>query len=268
MSTQIPNNAWKVLICPVCGRTLEKIGGDGAKCVSCDTSYAYTPSGSLDLRLQTKRIYSLEFELGEPLTFDPATKFTPLQEKLPPEVDYSHINAPYHLSKELMSYIPKARHDDSLMLDLGCGGTIHRGVCEYAGFEYVGLDYDAPKAPILGDAHSLPFRDQSFEFILSIAVLEHIQFPFVMAREAYRVLKPGGIFIGTVAFLEPFHLESYYHHSHLGTYNSLRFGGFEIQQIGPHQDWSVLKAQAVMGLFQRFPRRLSELLVMPLDLLK
>lgn len=266
MSTPLSQKIWPVLVCPACGGPLEVRNNSGAECVHCSAHYPYTSTGSLDLRLQSVKTTRLEFELGNSPTIDPRTSFLPLQENPHPQVDYSNIDVPYHLSKELMSYLPKARNNGSLMLDLGCGGTIHRGVCEYAGFEYVGLDYDAPKAPILGDAHSLPFKDESFEFILSIAVLEHIQYPFLMAREAFRVLKPGGTFLGTVAFLEPFHLDSYYHHSHLGTYNSLCYGGFDVQKIAPHQDWSVLKAQAVMGLFQRFPRRLSELLVYPLDL--
>jgi ubiquinone/menaquinone biosynthesis C-methylase UbiE len=152
-----------------------------------------------------------------------------------------------------------------MMLDLGCGNTVHRQVCEHAGFKYVGVDYDNSQAPFLADAHALPFRNDSFEFLLSIAVLEHIQFPFVAIREAQRVLKPGGMFIGTVAFLEPFHGNSFYHHTRLGTLNTLRYGGFDILRIAASTSWSVFAAQALMSdtkLFPGMPKAVSRNLIM------
>jgi len=207
-----------------------------------------------------------EVNLGTPLLPESGFDFGVLPENDTPEVSFRNFNGPHHLTKEIMSHFPKAKRNDSLMLDLGCGSTRHREVCEHAGFEYVGLDYKSAKAPILGDAHSLPFRDESFEFILSIAVLEHIRFPFVVMKEAYRVLKPDGKFIGSVAFLEPFHGDSFYHHTHLGTYNSLHEGGFEIAYIAPNDKWTVLLAQARIGLFPKMPAFLSKSLVMPLQI--
>lgn len=142
--------------------------------------------------------------------------FTPLK-KSNHGIDFSEIHVPYDpstLSKELISYFPKGNGDYAL--DLGCGKAVHREICEHAGFKYIGLDYDTPEASIIGDAHSLPFKDNSIDFIISFAVFEHLQYPFVAAYEAFRVLKDNGSFIGTIAFLEPFHANSYYHHTHLG----------------------------------------------------
>jgi SAM-dependent methyltransferase len=159
---------------------------------------------------------------------------------------------------------PGSGSGGGLALDLGCGAAVHQEVCELAGFEYVGLDYATPEAMVLGDAQALPFAGASFELVLSIAVLEHVPFPLLMLREAWRTLEPGGAFLGTVAFLEPFHQESYYHHTHLGLLSALRHAGFAVERIAPAGGWPGLAAQANMGLFPGSPRWLSGALVAPL----
>jgi SAM-dependent methyltransferase len=263
----ISKNIQKILICPSCGFPLKVQNDTFVICEGCNKHYSFTENGSLDLRLQEARQIKVEFELGPKKLPTNGISFSPLNENREPQVNLANIDIPYHLSRKILSYFPKAATSNSMMLDLGCGSTIHRGVCEHAGFEYVGVDYDDPKAPFLGDAHALPFKDESFEFILTVAVLEHIRYPFVMMSEASRVLQPGGKLIGTVAFLEPFHLDSYYHHSHLGSLNSLVHGGFSVSHIAPHSDWTVLTAQAVMGLFPRLPRRISKIIVLPVELI-
>ena len=266
MSNKISNNVWKIIACPQCGTSLQE-SHQNVTCSSCQTKYEFNKSGAIDLRLQHEKKYRYDFSLGTQLIPESGFDFSTLPEKSNPEVDFSKHDAPFHLTRETLSYFPKAKDKTSLMLDLGCGTGLHKEVCEYAGFDYVGLDYDSNEASILGDAHALPFKDDSFDFILSIAVLEHIRFPFVSMKEAYRVLKPDGIFIGTVAFLEPFHGDSYYHHTHLGTYNSLQQGGFKIEKVCPSDKWTVLMAQANMALFPKLPPILSKSLVMPLQIL-
>jgi SAM-dependent methyltransferase len=219
----------------------------------------------LDLRLQKGRRVSVEFELGVPLVRE-GFEFKPLELRAQPEVDFSGMRVPWHLTPELLSHFPRARSAQGMALDLGCGSGLHRGVCERAGFQWVGLDYTAADAPIMGDGHALPFLSDSFEFVVSIAVLEHIQNPFVLAREVSRVLEPGGLYIGTVAFLEPFHGNSFYHHTHLGTYNTLSCADFRIERVAPSPSWSGLRAQATMGgLFPRLPAALGTGLVWPLE---
>jgi SAM-dependent methyltransferase len=239
----------------------------GADCGACGVRYPSAATGALDLRLRKPKVIRHEHVLGEPLPALPSTEYRELPEKHEPEVDFGELSVPHHLTRALMSHFPRAPRTGDLALDLGCGGAVHRPVCEAAGFEYVGLDYESDSAQVLGDAHALPFADQSFGFVLSIAVLEHIRFPFVAMREAFRVLRPGALFIGTVAFLEPFHGNSYFHHSHLGVLTSLLEGGFEIDCIAPHADWNALTAQANMGLFPKMPGVLQRLLIWPLQVL-
>jgi SAM-dependent methyltransferase len=182
------------------------------------------------------------------------------------QVAFTGVASDSHLSEEMLDRFPRARSGNSLALDLGCGSGVHRAVCERAGFQWVGLDYSFESAPIWGDAHALPFADNSFEFIVSVAVLEHIRYPFVMLQEARRVLKPGGLLLGTVSFLEPFHGNSYYHHTYLGTLSGLLQAGFDVEEIAPSAG-TVLGAQADMALFPRAPRSVQHALVAPLDAL-
>lgn len=253
------------LQCPTCRTRLDRNSNVKLSCSSCKSVFTSNATGTFDLRIQKPKKVSIAFQIPFPCN----RKDIPYSEDLPqnprPQVDFGAIPVPHHLSGELMTHFPKASEKGALMLDLGCGNTVHRQVCEHAGFTYVGVDYESPEAPFLADAHALPFQDESFEFLLSIAVLEHIQFPFVAIREAQRVLKPGGIFIGTVAFLEPFHSNSFYHHSRIGTLNTLLYGGFEIAHIAASTSWTVFTAQADMSghtLFPRFPKFLSRNIIL------
>lgn len=248
-----PDFIEEILICPKCHSALEKNSTDNFSCQTCSEVYPITESGGLDLRLRSEKKVINEVILGKPLRLPPNLPSSSLTLNSTPQNNFTGINLPHHLSGELLSYFPKASSDQSIVLDLGCGDTIHRGVCEMAGFRYIGLDYSNSKAPLLGDGHALPFRDASVEFVLMIAVLEHIQYPLVLMQEVKRVLKDGGVLIGTVSFLEPFHENSFYHHTHLGLYNDLTYAGFEVQQLAASEDWQVFDAQANMAPWVFFP---------------
>jgi SAM-dependent methyltransferase len=266
MFQNIPSAAWNAMACAQCGSKVSRTP-DGIRCGACGTRFAASQDGALDLRLRRSRRTTIEFELGSPL-LPSGFQFKPLEWSVSRQVDFSGIDTPWHLTPEILSYFPRATSPDSLSLDLGCGSGLHRAVCERAGFSWVGLDYANPAAPMLGDGHALPFQDSSIDFVLSMAVLEHIRYPFVAAKEVFRVLKPGGLYIGTVAFLEPFHGDSYYHHTHLGTYNTLKTAGFIVVCVAPNARWPGLKAQATMGgLFPRLPAAVGSALVWPLDAL-
>jgi SAM-dependent methyltransferase len=78
--------------------------------------------------------------------------------------------------------------------------------------------YDYPSTDILCIGQSLPFRDNTFEAVLSFAVLEHVDNPFHCADELVRVVKPGGKIYVIIPFLQ----EEHGYPSHY--FNSTRFG--------------------------------------------
>src|SRR4030095_15527439 len=110
---------------------------------------------------------------------------------------------PVHLTSAQGSYLPEGR-GGQIGVALGCGRGQPRAVLEKLGYEVYAVDFEGAAADDLVDAHALPLRDESIALVMSIAVLEHLADPFRAVGEVQRVLPPGGGFLGTVAFLEPF----------------------------------------------------------------
>lgn len=118
------------------------------------------------------------------------------------------------------------------VLDVGAGtGRISVALAKM-GADVTALDLSAEmlnelnkKAPAvqtqIGEAESLPFADNSFDFILAAFLIVHLKDPARFFDEAYRVLKDGGRLIVTnINQKEPpevktskgaIKIESYYH---------------------------------------------------------
>jgi len=146
-------------------------------------------------------------------------------------------------------YLPPA----AKVLDLGCGPRDQAPVFEHLGCKYVGMDYSGSAADILADAHAIPFRSETFDAVFSYAVLEHLYNPFLAIVEIHRVLKPGGIYCGTVSQGEPFH-NSYFHHSAWGLLSLVETSGMNVQRMWPSRD--TLRALSSMGKYPRVVRAL------------
>ena len=93
------------------------------------------------------------------------------------------------------------------VLDLGCrSGALTRHFLE--GNSVVGLDVDAAaleKArthgiePVQANVEEpLPFEDASFDAVVAGELFEHLQFPDALVTETGRVLRPGGVLVGSV----------------------------------------------------------------------
>jgi len=56
------------------------------------------------------------------------------------------------------------------------------------------------------DAHDLPYADDTFDFVVAIAVLEHVADPQRVVAEIWRVLTPEGRVFAETPFLQPVHM--------------------------------------------------------------
>lgn len=94
-------------------------------------------------------------------------------------------------------------------LDVGAGSGRHKSVVESRGYNWVGLDPFCA-ADVRGDATCLPVRAESQAAVIAWQVMEYVENPAQVFAEAARVLEPGGVFCGSVSFLEPVHGRTYF----------------------------------------------------------
>ena len=164
-----------------------------------------------------------------------------------PPVTVSSESLPVHLDR----YLASIAGDDGngrCILEIGCGNRQCESWFTKRGFKYVGSDIDhRGQGPhILADAHNLPFMDGSFDLVTSMAVTEHLVSPITAVQEIFRVLKPGGTYFGSSAFVYCFHDKASFHHmSHAGLLYILRVAGFEVDRLWP--DWLYQNAIPEMG---------------------
>lgn len=93
------------------------------------------------------------------------------------------------------------------VLDLGCrSGALTRHFLE--GNQVVGVDIDETALaaaaalgiePVVADVEApLPFADGSFDVVVAGELLEHLRLPSALVSEIHRVLRPGGVHVGSV----------------------------------------------------------------------
>ncbi len=125
----------------------------------------------------------------------------------------------YRLIKKLLG-----KNRDIKILDIACGYGYGSVMLNNLGF-IVGADYDyyavlgakrhmGVENVVQANALSLPFKDESFDVVVSFETIEHVDEGELFVEEMKRVLKEGGIFICSTPNVKytahpPFHLKEY-----------------------------------------------------------
>lgn len=167
----------------------------------------------------------------------------------------------------LDSYLEEVNLEGSSVLEVGCGTGRFLPFMAEKGCNITGIDIseemlkvarrrvdqsEHKKITLLqNDADEIPFRDHSFDIIYSILVINLIPDFKTAFREINRVIKPGGLFIFSVPFLDSIYFpaglyvnsrgktvganESGYRYSHWfgckELHKSLGAAGFSIDRI-------------------------------------
>lgn len=117
------------------------------------------------------------------------------------------------ITRLLIRWIPKRKKLKVLKFDLYNEATMTATLADWflkQGYDYYGVDISKEvvklarknfskrvnaKNFIVGDVRNLPFKNNYFDVVFSFGTIEHIRENEQAVKEAYRVLKPGGIFI-------------------------------------------------------------------------
>ncbi len=122
----------------------------------------------------------------------------------------------YERVKEQMGIFLRVLPKHEKILEGGCGLCPYLIRLRELGYDVEGIDYNEaplkkalrydPSLPVkVGDVRSIPYPDGTFGGYLSLGVIEHFtEGPREAIREAWRVLKPGGVFVVAVPRLHLF----------------------------------------------------------------
>lgn len=120
------------------------------------------------------------------------------------------------------------------VLDLGGGKGGYRPIVGDRAEDYKVSDLYAPNADFRDDARNLGHKDNTFDTILCLEMLEHVDDTQKVVSELYRVLKPGGHVIATAPFMLAQHgnPEDFYRFTPRGLEFFFKRAGFTVAESG------------------------------------
>ncbi|ANV85638.1 ubiquinone/menaquinone biosynthesis protein [Picosynechococcus sp. PCC 7003] len=141
-----------------------------------------------------------------------------------------------HINNFLIRSKKNLERKKNTLIDIGAGASPYYYIFEEKVSRYIAVDVpdslpkneQRPIEQIPSFAESIPLEESICDLVLCNQALEHIQNPSKAVSEIYRILKPGGRFIGSVPHVSPVHLEPYdfRRYTDLGVKKLLEEAGF------------------------------------------
>lgn len=160
----------------------------------------------------------------------------------------------YHNIRGILSFFKKLvvqyqGADKKIIIDVGGGKSPYFKIFENISKKYYVVDFkiampeneDRNIIQIEGIAEKLNFNSEFADIIMSNQVLEHVSDERLAVKEAHRVLRKGGIFIGSAPHISPIHLEPY---------DYRRFTSFGIIKLLEENGFSNIKVEGNGGVFK------------------
>jgi SAM-dependent methyltransferase len=142
--------------------------------------------------------------------------------------------------------VPGGRNMEFVDLGAGPGNSFSRVKKFHKQLNWTGVDIE-DSGPVRSrkrtdlrfltyDGVNLPFSDESIDVVFSRQVLEHVRHPDALMKDIARILRPGGVFVGSVSQLEPFHSYSIFNFTFYGLCVVATDAGLVIDELRPGVD--------------------------------
>ena len=157
-------------------------------------------------------------------------------------------------------------HVGDRVLDLGCGAgdSVEQFRSINPDVRWLGVDLEE-SPEVAGrtrtdaefrtfDGRTIPAEDASVDLVYCKQVLEHVEERAALIAEVGRVLRPGGLFVGSTSQLEPYHSLSVGNITPYGLTRMLDAAGIEPVELRPGMDGVTLTLHRALGM-PAFTRR-------------
>lgn len=134
------------------------------------------------------------------------------------------------------------------LLDVGAGSGGNTTEMAGLGWQCTALEHSPAGAQLLtergldvvrGDGHRLPFADDTFDLVMATDVWEHLDDDATVAREAFRVTRPGGRLLVTV----PAGMDLWSDHD-VALGHHRRYGADQLRELARSAGWTVHSVQS------------------------
>jgi SAM-dependent methyltransferase len=169
-----------------------------------------------------------------------------LNNKFVQSIIYSRLldNAGWFVLSFVKTEAGKIRNDESI-LDIGAGELRYKKYfnhCRYVSNDLCVGDkqWYFKDIDIKATAYNIPVKDNSFDYILSTQVLEHLEFPDKAFKECNRILKKGGKLLMTAPLGTG---------EHQIPHDYFRFTKYALKSLGRNNNFKLIYIKPQGGIF-------------------
>lgn len=206
---QLPALIQPLLCCPKCKGNLESIDSEQYQCNRLECNLLFPVRDGIPILIdENASIFTIDdFLSSRNMYFDlaPENSFKKFTKRLIPGIS-RNVKAVSNYQEFVKLLLTKSNSPKVLVLGGSILGEGMKVVVEYPEIVLVESDVSfGPRTDVILDAHSIPFKDDSFDGVIVQAVLEHVVEPYKCVEEIHRVLKKDGLVYAETPFMQQVH---------------------------------------------------------------